>query len=180
MACVRPITRVRVAGRTIERSQAFVESVGQSYSGSINAVSTVEEAVRGAHIVVTATTAHTPVLRAEWLAPGAHVNAVGASQRTHQEIDAATVAAASLFVDRRQSVESEAADFRQALNEGLIGASHVRAELGELLVGAASGRESPEEITLFRSLGLAVEDVAAAIYVVQAAEGANAGSRAPW
>ena len=180
MACVRPIARVRVAGRTQERAQAFVESVGQGFQGTIEAAPSVEDAVRGAHVVVTATTARTPVLRREWLDPGAHVNAVGASQRTHQEIDTATVAAASLFVDRRQSVESEAADFRQALDEGLIPANHVRAELGELLVGAEIGRQSPDEITLFRSLGLAVEDVAAALYMVRTAEAVGLGGRAPW
>ncbi|HEY8282953.1 MAG TPA: ornithine cyclodeaminase family protein [Chloroflexota bacterium] len=180
MACVRPIERVRVASRTLAGAQRFVDSVRRGFSGAIEAVGTVAEAVQGAHIVVTATTARTPVLRREWLAPGTHVNAVGASQRTHQEIDAATVVAASLFVDRRQSVENEAADFRQAIEEGLIPVDHVRAELGELLVGACVGRQSADEITLFRSLGLAVEDVAAALYVVEAAEAAGVGSRAPW
>ncbi|MGH2411608.1 MAG: ornithine cyclodeaminase family protein, partial [Chloroflexota bacterium] len=164
----------------LEGAQAFVEKARTGFHGAIEAVGTVEEAVRGAHIVVTATTARTPVLRREWLAPGTHINAVGASQRTHQEIDAATVAAASLFVDRRQSVENEAADFRQALEEGLIQPDHVRAELGELLVGAGIGRQSADEITLFRSLGLAVEDVAAALSVVEAAAAAGAGIRAPW
>jgi len=180
MACVRPIERVRVASRTLEGAQGFVESVREGFPGTIDAVGTVEEAVQGADIVVTATTARVPVLRRQWIAPGTHINAVGASQRTHQEIDAATVAAAALYVDRRQSVENEAADYRQALDEGLISPGHVRAELGQLLVGAGMGRQAAEEITLFRSLGLAVEDVAAALSVVEAAEAAGVGSRAPW
>jgi ornithine cyclodeaminase/alanine dehydrogenase-like protein (mu-crystallin family) len=129
---------------------------------------------------VTATTARTPVLQRAWLNPGTHVNAVGASQRTHQEIDAATVAASELYVDRRQSVENEAADYRAALDEGLIGPDHIRAELGELLMGAAPSRTSAEQITLFRSLGLAVEDVAAALHVLQAARRDGVGREVGW
>lgn len=180
MTCVRPIESVRVASRTAEHAHAFVAAARPRFHGEIQAVESAEEAVRGADIVVTATTSRTPVLDRAWLAPGTHVNAVGASQRTHQEIDAATVAAASLYVDRRQSVENEASDYRQALEEGLIGPDHVRGELGELLTGAVAGRSSAQEITLFRSLGLAVEDVAAALHILKAGLKAGTGTSVEW
>jgi len=177
---VRPIDRVRVVARTRASADAFAAARHPYFAGVIEAVGSVEEAVRGADIVVTATSTRTPVLEVGWLSPGTHVNAVGASQRTHQEIDAATVAAAALFVDRRQSVENEAADYRLALEEGLIGSDHIRAEIGELLIGAATGRASSEEITLFRSLGLAVEDIAAALHVLRGARTNRVGTEVQW
>jgi ornithine cyclodeaminase/alanine dehydrogenase-like protein (mu-crystallin family) len=180
IALVRPIDQVRVVSRTHERAAAFAEAQHPYFAGVIEAVGSVEEAVRGADIVVTATSTRTPVLEERWLSPGTHLNAVGASQRTHQEIDAATVAAAALFADRRQSVENEAADYRTALEEGLITPGHIRAELGELLVGTAPGRASAKEITLFRSLGLAVEDIAAALHVLRGACTNNVGMEVRW
>ncbi len=180
IALVRPIDQVRVIARTRESAVAFAEARHPYFAGEIEAVGSVEEAVWGADIVVTATSTRTPVLEASWLSPGTHVNAVGASQRTHQDIDAATVAAAGLFADRRQSVENEAADYRLALEEGLIATGHIRAELGELLIGAAPGRASSEEITLFRSLGLAVEDIAAALHVLQGARANRVGTAVQW
>jgi ornithine cyclodeaminase len=173
---VRPIERVRVAGRTAERARRFVERMRPHTRCTLEAVESAEAAVREADIVVTATTAREPVLDRSWLAPGTHVNAVGASRPPHREIDTATWAAASAFVDRRESVESEAADYRLAREEGAIGPAHIRAELGELLLGAAQGRTSPDELTLFRSLGLAVEDVAAAQYLLQRARDTGAGT----
>jgi ornithine cyclodeaminase/alanine dehydrogenase-like protein (mu-crystallin family) len=128
-----------------------------------------EEAVRGADIIVTATSSREPVLRREWLSPGAHVNAVGSSIPAARELDGATVAASSLFVDRRESTINESGDFLFAVREGLIDQSHIRAELGELLEGTAAGRTSEDEITLFKSLGLAVEDLAAAAFLYEKA-----------
>jgi ornithine cyclodeaminase len=135
-----------------------------------------EAAVRGADIVVTATTAREPVLEYSWLAPGTQVNAVGASRPPHREIDSATWAAAVVFVDRRESVEQEAADYRLAREEGAVGPDHIRGELGDLLLGRTRGRTAPDQVTLFRSLGLAVEDMAAAQYVMQQAQQSGAGT----
>lgn len=126
----------------------------------------VEEAVRGADIIVTATSSREPILRREWLSPGAHINAVGSSIASARELDSATVAASSLFVDRRESTVNESGDYLFALREGAIaGPGHIRAELGEILIGAARGRTSPDELTLFKSLGLAIEDLASAAYL---------------
>jgi len=173
---VRPIEQVRVAGRTPERASAFVQDVADGVPFELEACESVEEAVRGADVVVTATSSRAPVLTRSWLEPGAHVNAVGASQPTSRELDTETVADASLFTDRRESLENEAAEYRLAVDEGLIEPAHVRGELGELLTGSATGRTSDDEITLFRSLGLAVFDVAAAAHVLAKAEVDGAGT----
>jgi ornithine cyclodeaminase len=132
----------------------------------------VEAAVRGADIVVTATSAKEPILRREWLSPGVHINAVGSSVPTARELEADLVAAASLFVDRRESTVNESGDYLAAVEQGAV----IRAELGELLTGTAEGRKSESEITLFKSLGLAVEDLAAAAFLYGAAREKGRGT----
>jgi ornithine cyclodeaminase/alanine dehydrogenase-like protein (mu-crystallin family) len=174
---VRPIESVVVAGRTPEKTKALVEEVAHSVPFEVRAAEDAEEAVRGADIVVTATTSRGPILFGKWLSSGMHVNAVGASQPSSRELDSDAVAVASLFADRGESVRNEAGEFRLALEEGRIGPEHLRAELAEVLTGGHPGRTSPEEITLFRSLGLAVEDLAAARLVLEAAVRAGAGTR---
>lgn len=174
---VRPIERVLVAGRTPERACEFVARVQPHTERHLEAAESVEAAVCGADIVVTATTAREPVLLGAWLRPGTHVNAIGASQPTHREIDVTTWATATAFVDRRESVEREATDYQQAWSEGMIGAEQVPAELGDLLLGRVAGRTSVEQVTLFRSLGLASEDLVAAQYVVDRALEASMGTR---
>ena len=135
-----------------------------------------EDAVRDADVVVTATNAAQPVLERSWLKEGAHLNAVGGRPPQMTELNPETVAAAALFVDRRESAENEAGDYRRALEEGAIGPDHIRAEIGEVLIGAKPGRENDSQLTLFRSLGLAVEDLAAAEYVAQRARETGAGT----
>jgi ornithine cyclodeaminase len=132
----------------------------------------VEEAVKGADIVVTATNSREPILRHEWLSPGVHINAVGSSIAAARELEADLVAAASLFVDRRESTVNESGDYLAAVEHGAV----IRAELGELLVGTAEGRKSAGEITLFKSLGLAVEDLAAAAFLYETARRNDRGT----
>jgi ornithine cyclodeaminase/alanine dehydrogenase-like protein (mu-crystallin family) len=136
---------------------------------------TVEEALQGAEIVCATTAAREPIVRRDWLEPGVHVNAVGASVPSARELDAATVAAASLFVDRRESALNEAGDYLLAVEEAGIGPQHIQAELGEVLVGAHPGRRSDDELTVFKSLGLAVEDLAAAELCVRRARERGVG-----
>ena len=136
---------------------------------------TAEEAVRGADVVVTVTAAREPIVRREWLADGAHVNAVGSSIPTTRELDTATMAAAALFVDRRESTLNEAGDYLFPMREGAIGPEHIRGEIGELLIGAAEGRRSDSELTVFKSLGLAVEDLGAVEAVLARAEAEGVG-----
>jgi ornithine cyclodeaminase/alanine dehydrogenase-like protein (mu-crystallin family) len=117
------------------------------------------------------------VISRDWLSPGVHVNAVGASVPSSSELDVATVAACALFCDSRESLRNEAGEFRQAVQQGAIGGEdHVRAELGEVLAGIAPGRTDPHELTVFRSLGLAVEDLAAAERAVSLARALGVGT----
>jgi ornithine cyclodeaminase/alanine dehydrogenase-like protein (mu-crystallin family) len=167
MRAVLPFDRVRVWSRTPGRA-AELDGVEEAASA--------EEAVRGADVVVTATSAREPIVRREWLAGGAHVNAVGSSVSTTRELDTATMAAAALFVDRRESTVNEAGDYLFPLAEGAIGPERIRGELGELLNGTVDGRRSGAELTVFKSLGLAVEDLAAAEHVVRRAEAEGAGA----
>ena len=170
MRAVRPWTSIRVASRTAEHARALAEETGTEAVGS------VEEAVRGADVVVTATNSSEPVVEHGWLKPGAHVNAVGSSVKTARELDTATMAACSLFVDRRESTLNEAGDYLFPAQEGAIGPDHIRAEIGEILIGKHRGRTGPDELTVFKSLGLAVEDLAAAEYVVRRAQETGTGT----
>ncbi len=176
MACVRKIRGVRVASRRTDRAQRFAEDLQGRYPFPIQAVETAERAIRGADLIVTATSAAEPVLNRDWISPGAHLNAVGASLPTRREVDTATMAAASVFVDRRESTLNEAGDYLLAMREGAIGPQHIRAEIGEVLIHAKPGRTAPEEITLFESLGLAVEDVAVAEYLHRRVQATGAGT----
>ena len=134
-----------------------------------------EAAVRDADVICTTTNAAEPIIDRAWLKPGVHINAVGSSIPTTRELDTATMRDAALFVDRRESTISEAGDFLFPQREGAIGPEHIRAEIGELLIGAGEGRRSQDELTVFKSLGLAVEDLAAAEHVWRRAEQENVG-----
>ncbi len=170
MRCVLDDPEVRIWSRTAASAQALARETGA------RACATVEEALAGAGVVCTTTSAREPVLRREWLAPGTHVNAVGSSVPGTRELDTATVAASSLFVDRRESTLNEAGDYLFPAREGAIGPEHIRAELGEVLTGAHPGRTAETELTVFKSLGLAVEDLAAAELAVDRARAAGAGT----
>lgn len=148
---------------------------GRSLDGA-ESVATAEEAVRAADVLCTVTASAEPVVRREWLKPGVHVNAVGSSIPTARELDSQTVADAALYVDRRESTLNEAGDFLAPQREGLVGPEHIRGELGELVLGTVEGRRSDDEITLFKSLGIAVEDLAAAEHVLARAEAEDAGT----
>lgn len=142
----------------------------------VEEAASAEEAVRDADVVVTATYAAEPIVERAWLKPGTHINAVGSSIPTTRELDTATMRDAALFVDRRESTVNEAGDFLIPQQEGVIGPEHIRAELGELLIGSGAGRRDEDELTVFKSLGLAVEDLAAAEYVLARAEAEDAGT----
>ena len=178
MAVARRFERARIWSRTPEHARALTGAVDTPFP--VEVAESAEEAVRGADVVVTATAARTPVLAREWLGDGAHVNAVGACFPTARELDTATMADAALFVDRRDSALNEAGDYVLAAQEGAIGPDHIRAELGDVLIGSHPGRTSPDELTVFESLGLAVEDLVAAEYVYARATEAGVGTTVPF
>ena len=169
MLAVRPIRRVRVWSRNGEHSQYFAERASRRHDIRVDPMTTVQDAVDGADIICTTTAATEPILRGEWIALGAHVNAVGSSVPFARELDTAAVVGSRLYVDRRESTINEAGDFLFPKQEGAIGDDHIVGELGELLLGTVEGRRSPDEVTLFKSLGLAIEDLAAAHHVYQKA-----------
>ena len=152
---VREFREVRVWSP--RRAAAFAEEHG------VDAAASAEEAVRGADVVVTATTSPTPVVYGEWLSPGAHINAVGAPRPDWRELDDEVLRRAKVYVDSREAAMKESGD--------VIAAREVLAEIGEVVSGAEQGRRSLEEVTLFKSLGLAVEDVATAELVYRNALG---------
>jgi ornithine cyclodeaminase/alanine dehydrogenase-like protein (mu-crystallin family) len=139
------------------------------------AAASAEEAVRGADVIVVATSAVTPAIANEWVSDGAHVIAIGACRPSQRELDPAFVARAALFTDSRAAVVKESGDVIQCVREGRFGEEHVRAEIGEVVNGSKLGRRSPEEVTLYKSLGLAIEDLTAAELVYRRACEAGRG-----
>jgi ornithine cyclodeaminase/alanine dehydrogenase-like protein (mu-crystallin family) len=175
IAAVRPIRRVRVWSRNPERARELVKASAARYTASIEAVASAEAAARGADVVATVTASPEPVLQRVWVKDGAHINAVGSSIPSTREIDSATMTAARLFVDRRESALNEAGDVLMPIREGAFNADHIQAELGDVIIGSDPGRRSPAELTLFKSLGLAVEDVAAAAFILKRAQETGVG-----
>jgi len=173
---VRPFDHVRIYAPTEEHAHAVVDEAAAT-DAELSVAPSAELAVSGADVVVVATSSREPVLSREWLSIGAHVNAVGASTPTAREIDVQTVADSALFCDSRESLRNEAGEFLLAITEGAIpGEEHVRGELGEVLAGLKPGRSDDTELTLFRSLGLAVEDLAAAEHAVAVARSHGIGT----
>lgn len=178
MRAVRRVRRVRVWSRTPAHARAFAarESVRQGIS--IDVVDRPRDAVRDADIICTVTASAEPVLEGAWVSAGAHINAVGSSVPRARELDSAAVAMSRLIVDSRESALHEAGDILTPIAEGAITAAHIAAELGEVLQGTAPARTSPQEVTLFKSLGLGAEDVAAARTLYARAYAAGVGTRA--
>jgi ornithine cyclodeaminase len=161
---------VRIWARNQDAAERLAGEVGATVSPSVDA------ALFGAEVVCTTTAATEPIVEKRWLARGAHVNAVGSCFPTTRELDTETVAHASFFTDRRESCLNEAGDYILAAAEGAIGPEHIKAELGEVLAGMHPGREHDDELTVFESLGIAVEDLASAELVVRRAREQGVGA----
>jgi ornithine cyclodeaminase len=170
MRAVLDDPEIRIWSRRLEAAERLASETGAVVAPSADA------ALFGAEVVCTTTAAREPVVERRWLARGAHVNAVGACLPTIRELDAVTVAGSSFFVDRRESALKEAGDFVLAAAEGAVGPEHIKAELGEVLAGLHPGREHDDELTVFESLGIAVEDLAAAELVVRRAREQGVGA----
>jgi len=154
------------------------EDAAEQLAGEVGAIvaPSVDAALFGAEVVCTTTAATEPIVEKRWLASGAHVNAVGSCFPTTRELDTETVAHSSFFTDRRESCLNEAGDFILAAAEGAVGPEHIKAELGEVLAGMHPGREHEDELTVFESLGIAVEDLASAELVVRRARERGVGT----
>jgi ornithine cyclodeaminase len=179
IALVRELGEVRIAGRSAAKAEALAGEL-RAQGLPARAWGSAEEAVRGADIVCATTHALEPVIRREWLAPGTHVTSVGYNP-DGRELDDATVADALVVVESRATALAPAPaganDLTQPIRDGVIGPDHVHAEIGELVAGTRSGRTSPAQITLYKSVGVAVQDAAAAALVLARARATGAGAR---
>ena len=164
--CVRDISELRIWSRNKENAKRLSSKATKDIE-VIRVYDDAEQAVRGADIICTTTSSNNPVLEGSWLSDGAHINAVGASIPAARELDSYAVARSKLYVDSVVSARNEAGEFIIPLREGAIKESHIVGELGEVLVGRVKGRENESEITLFKSLGIASEDIAAASVVYE-------------
>ncbi|MEO6462716.1 MAG: ornithine cyclodeaminase family protein [Candidatus Eisenbacteria bacterium] len=180
MQCARPLRRVRVWSRTRANAERFARDEGERRGLAIEVAADAEAAVRGADLVCTTTAAREPVLHGAWLAPGAHVNAVGACFSGSRELDNDAVRRARLFTDCRESCLNEAGDFLLARAEGAVDDGHLVGEVGDVFLGKVAGRQSGDDITLFESLGVAVEDLAAAHFIHRRALETGAGTWLEW
>jgi alanine dehydrogenase len=176
MRSVRTLRRVRVFSQPLEGAQQFAARESKRHGLNVEVMATAQAAVTGADLICTVSTSPEPVVRGEWLAPGAHINAVGAFSPATRELDTAAVARARLYVDRREATLKEAGEFIIPQREGAIDERHIVGEVGEGLLGSVPGRQSPEEITLFKSLGIAIEDLAAADHVYKKAQQTGIGT----
>ena len=159
---VRRLEQVTVWGRGAERATAFAQRMGLELGLPIVAAPDARAAVTGADIVCTVTHAFEPILEGRWLAPGAHVNLVGSSVAGPVEADNEVVVRARFIADSREGVLAQGAEFLRAKAAGLVDDSHVVGEIGQVLDGALEGRQSPDQITVYKSLGHVVQDLAAA------------------
>jgi ornithine cyclodeaminase len=171
ISAVRHLNEIRVWSRSAANRAAFAREMRARTTATITPASSARNAVNAADVIVLATASREPVVQSDWIPDGAHVCAVGACRPDQREMDSALVARGRIFVDSRTGALAEAGDIILPIKEGAIGEKHVAGELGEVVLGRIAGRTSRDEVTIFKSLGMAVEDVAAAhLAYVKAAE----------
>ena len=167
---VCPISDVVIAGRSLVNADKLAEKSHQKYGQiKVSTTTNIKQAVSDADIVCTVTAADEPLLFGKWIKPGTHLNVVGSSIPSKREIDTELVLRSKMFVDYRISTMAQAGEVILAIEENKISAKHILAEIGEVIAGSSPGRQNDEEITLYRSLGVAAQDLAAAFYVVEQA-----------
>ena len=176
MLLVREITQVTVWDYYPESAKAFAAEMAEQYGIPIKPCATVAEAVANADLICTVTLAQEPILDTKWLNPGVHINAVGACAPHARELATDVIVNAKLYVDRRESTINEAGCYLIPLAEGKITQDHIVGEIGDLLLGKSRGRANKQEITVFKALGIAVEDLAAAHYVLEEAKQRGVGT----
>lgn len=175
MKSVRCLRRVRIWARDPAKAAAFARQQSTRHGIAIETAPTVQAAVAGADLVCTVSAAREPILESAWLSAGVHLNVVGSSTANTAEIDSATVARARMFVDLRESTINEGGDYLKALRAGLITPAHILGEIGEVANGSKTGRCSTADVTLYKSLGIAAQDLATAHYLFEQARAADVG-----
>ncbi len=176
LACVRRLVDVRVWSPTRAHRERFAQEASERGGAPVRAAASAEAAARDADLLVLATSADEPVLMNAWVSDGAHVIGVGACRPGQRELEPSLVTRARLFVDSREAALAEAGDVVLSIAEGRFGPDHIVAEIGEVVAGRAEGRTRASEVTIFKSLGMAVEDVAAGALAYARAEAAGLGT----
>lgn len=176
MQAVRPIDSIVVWGRDAERANVFARRAAEDNSVTVTTALTPAEAVDGADIICTTTSAKSPILAGDDLQPGQHLNLVGSAIPTTAEVDAEAVRRARFFVDYRDAAMAAAGELLRAIESGLVDETHITGEIGEVCDGSVDGRQSDGQITIYKSLGVSSQDLAAAHAVWVAAELEDAGS----
>ena len=162
IAKVRPLEQITVWGRSLDRAQAFAASIGEELGVPGTAFAEAKDAVAEAEIICTVSAAKEPILKGAWVAPGTHVNVVGSSYAGPVEIDDELVVRARFIADSRDGVLAQGAEFLKAKEAGLIDESHVVGEIGQVFAGQIEGRQNPFQVTIYKSLGHVVQDLASA------------------
>jgi ornithine cyclodeaminase len=175
MLAVRALRRVRVWARDSGKAADFAAAEASRHGIAIETAATVQEAVAGADIICTLTKAREPILLGDWLSPGVHLNVVGSSIATTAEIDIPAVVKARFFVDYRDSTIHEGGEYLRALRAQVITPEHILAEIGEVANGSKVGRRSASDVTLYKSLGIAPQDLASAHYLLEKARASGVG-----
>jgi ornithine cyclodeaminase/alanine dehydrogenase len=173
---VRPLEKVLVLDIDADARAAFAEQMGDALGIEVAPTEDARSAVGVADIVVTASSSHEPVLDGDWLRPGTHINNIGSHSPGARELDTKTVQRAKFVADLKAANLAEAGDILIPIQEGAVGEDHIYASLGEIVIGAKPGRENPEEITVFKSCGLAIQDVSTAHAVYGAARARSIGT----
>jgi len=180
MAVCHDIQRVRVWSRQYKHAQQFAEHATQVSKIPIEPMETVKETVKNADLIITVTASVNPILEAQWVSPGCHISAVGSSLPNMREIDSELARTAKIFTDVRESALNEAGDILIPIKEGVLESDPILADLGQLVNGDHPGRTSPEEITLYKSLGVGIQDLATAEFIYRKAREANFGVQVPF
>ena len=162
---VRDIKQINIWSRHKQNADKLAEVTFSKYNIPVQVTESVKEAVVNADIICTVTSSKDPIVNAEWVAKGTHINAVGSSTLFARELDTATIVNSKLFTDRYESIFNEAGDFLIPKKENAITEEHVKGELGEVLLNTKKGRENDDEITVFKSLGIAAEDIFSAYHI---------------
>ena len=179
VCAVRPIKSVRVFSPTPAHRESFAKRMSAKLGLQVTAVDQAEKAVRRLDIVIAASSAKKPIIQGDWLAPGSHINGIGSHTTDARELDEVAIKCAKVVVDSMEAAMREAGDLLMPIADGVIGKDHIFAELGDLVLGKKLGRSSAEEITLFKSQGLAIEDVSTAKLVYEKAVAQGIGTELP-
>jgi ornithine cyclodeaminase/alanine dehydrogenase-like protein (mu-crystallin family) len=170
---VRDLESITIWGRSPERARAFAKRMQTELALPVTSAGAVEEAVAEANIICTVTSAREPILKGAWVRHGTHLNLVGSSHAGPAEVDSDLVVRSRFIADSREGVLAQGAEFLRAKAAGLVGDDHIVAEIGQVLAGDIEGRRSPEEITVYKSLGHVVQDLSTAWALYSQAEDAS-------